>query len=334
MSQENTPENNQPAPDSPAWEATIDQIIGEMNASAPAPESQATEQPQAEAKPAGDQSNPAQAASDKPPGEAAQHSLQDSAQSGVAARLAEAAKAERARVSERKAWEEQQAKALADREQSLVNELLNDPQGFIKKYNLSDKQLDVIGANFYAAVLGENTPDSIREKIQGSSVESRFRALEEQNKQLKEQLLAEMQQQQQQAEAKAVLAKYEGFLGSVPANLPYLAATDSGEALQAMAQVADHIWISEGRMPEPGEVAQLIENQLAETIARYSGIGTKNVEQPPPVTSAKPQNKPQTLTETISADRAQPESLDEEARIRQATKELDELLRAELNQNR
>lgn len=269
----------------------------------------------------------AETASEQPEVQA-ESEQQPATESGLATRLAQAAKAERERIAEKKAWEEAKAKELEDSKAALVQELINNPLGFIKKYGVPENAYDVIGANFYAAALGDDTPDAIKQKISGSSIEMRLAQLEEQNKQLENRLREEMQSQQQAAESKATLAKYQGFLSNVPEDLPYLKATDSSEAIQAMAEVADHIWVSEGRIPEAKEVATLIEQQLAKTVSRYQGLfsNTTSIEEKPQA-AALPDTKQVTLSETFSSDRIPPVAPSEEERIKEVTAMLEAQLR-------
>lgn len=213
--------------------------------------------------------------------------------------LAEKARQERElrqKLSEKEQALEQQVKAARDQ---LVQELVNNPQKFIRDYGI-DNAGD-LAAHFYAADLGDDAPPELRELTAQSelekykaSVEARFAELE-------------LQRERAAIEARnqATIEQYNGYLANVPESLPYFAAEaahDSGEALRTMAEVADYMYEQNGKYPSAAEVAQLIEKQISDTAARYQAIQKPNVEQTTSTVEAVKQEKPKSISQTLSTE--------------------------------
>ena len=209
-------------------------------------------------------------------------------------KLAERARAEREkRATEEnsvKADEARIAEAVEAAKKEVIAELMNSPETFVEKHGLEAAELAM---RFYAADLGEDAPDDLKQQIGMSATDRKIAA---QAKAIEE-LRAEMNTREQAATGKAVLDQYTNFLASVPADLPYLAVEESNDALKAMAEVADIMYQNSGSFPSALEVAQLLNAEIEQTAARYAAIKRPEAAVVPQVTA-----QVKTETNTISND--------------------------------
>ena len=255
MSEENTSgDNSQPQTES---SFNIDNIISELTSevSTQPAETEAEQTVETQAQPA---DNPATEATT-----AEQKEL-------LSPLLAEKSRREREARAEIEALKGSREQAIADARAELVKELTSNPQEFIAKYGIEN--VGDLAMHFYAADLGEDAPDDLKAQI-GISDFDRFK--QEQAKELAA-IRAEIAQREELARNQAVIDQYDGFLSDVPADLPYLAVEvqhDQREALKAMAQVADVMQRQNGVYPTAGEVAKLIDREIAQQAARYKAIG-------------------------------------------------------------
>tara|TARA_R110002020_G_scaffold207256_3_gene412672 strand:+ start:12137 stop:13054 length:918 start_codon:yes stop_codon:yes gene_type:complete len=250
MNEENTSgEDSQPQTEA----FNVDNIISELTSDAPT--SEATTEA------------PAQA---EPEVEVAPEATPDEQKELLSPLLAEKSRREREARAEIDALKGSQEQAVADARADLVKELISDPQGFIAKHDIENA--GDLAMHFYAADLGDDAPDDLKAQIGMSDLE---RYKQDQAKQF-EDLRAEIAQREEHARNKAVIDQYDGFLSEVPADLPYLAVEaqhDQRETLKAMAQVADVMHQQNGVYPSAGEVAKLIDREIAQQAARYKAIG-------------------------------------------------------------
>lgn len=187
--------------------------------------------------------------------------------------LAEKAKIEREMRAKLEASEQAQAVAVEEARKEVLAELMSNPSAFINKYGIENP--GDLALHFYAADLGDEAPDDLKAQVGMSELEQYKRSVEQRFKALEE----EKAQAAENARNKAILDQYNGFLASVPGDMPYFAAevgANQQEALMTMAEVADHM-AQNGQYPSASEVAQLIERQLAETAQRYANINKPKV---------------------------------------------------------
>lgn len=256
-----------------------------LNNEQPAPQEEVAEEPAQEAQP---EDSPAQET------EVAQQ------ETILSAKLAEKARREREERAAREDFEKTKAQAVEAAKEALLDELLNDPQGFLSKYEKARERAGDLALNFYAADLGEDAPDELRQQVGMSERDRDLAAMREEIQTLR----LEMQQREIHARNQATIDQYSGFLSDVPADLPYLAVEaqhDQHEALKTMAQVADHMFEQSGSYPSASEVAKAIDRELSRQAARYASIGKpQNVETPQTVKSVKEEPKVTTLSTDIS----------------------------------
>jgi len=204
--------------------------------------------------------------------------------------------AERARIEREERAKVEAAKGAIDEavtkaKSDLLQSLINDPQQFIEDNGIEN--VGDLAMHFYAADLGDEAPDDLKDKVGKSDLEQYKRATEERFTQMK----ADMELREIQAQNNLVLNQYRGFLSDIPtADLPFLANEvkhDSEGTLAAMAKVADHMHEQSGKYPSATEVAQVIELEVSKQAARFKAVVG---EQTQPVAVSKP--KEETITET------------------------------------
>lgn len=216
--------------------------------------------------------------------------------------------------------------AVANAEAALIQKLIDDPQGFIAAHG--EKLADHVGAlalNFYRADLGDDAPDDLKAQV-GENRQSRFEA--DINKRFA-QLEYEKQEATVIAELTVIKQQYEGFMASVPKELPYFAAevaNDPTEAYIAMATVADEMRKQTGQYPTASEVTNVIETQLTELAARYAAVKTTttpNVETPQ--TETVENEETITLSTDQSGGSAKPALIGEEAHFNDVLKDFENM---------
>lgn len=192
--------------------------------------------------------------------------------------LAEKARKEREYREKLANLESSQEQAIEDAKAAVVKEMMANPQAFVTKYGVDAGDLAM---QFYAAELGDDAPAELKQQLNISDSDRKLRELEQKF----EQRFEQQHQAALQAQQQTVIDQYNGFLTDVPSELPYFAAEvehSSTEALRAMADLADHLYVTSGKYPSAPEVARLIETQIADTVARYTAVNqTRNVEQKP-----------------------------------------------------
>jgi hypothetical protein len=287
---ETQPESAQPTidPDDISSDSFFEALVDEIVPPEQPPAQETSEQPQAQKE---EESQAEQAGATDPESSTEQRPLSPL--------LAETSRREREARAEIEALKQSKEEAVEQAKLELLEELVTNPQGALQKYEKLKAAAGDLALNFYAAELGEDAPDDLKQQVGMSDVDRKLAALEariEQERLLREQAAI-------QARNQAVLDQYNGFLNSVPENLPYLAsevAADPNAALSAMAEVADSMYQKRGSYPAASEVAQLIEDQISSIAARYAAIQKpSNVEKAPQTDQVETKSQP---SKTLSTD--------------------------------
>jgi len=181
--------------------------------------------------------------------------------------LAEISRREREARAKIEAAEQSKQAAVEQAQKAFLQELMNNPQEFIAKHGIETP--GDIAMHFYAAELGDEAPDDLKQLLGQSKVDRLERTMEQRIAAMEQKFAEERERVQLQA----TIDQYKGFLADVPSDYKYLgieAQHDSTEVLRSMADVADFIRDTQGRVPTASEVARVLEDQIQQTVARYN----------------------------------------------------------------
>jgi len=260
-----------------------------------------------------------QAADDEPAIEAAGDSVGEEAPkveliSPQLANLARREKALRAREATIEAQVQQQVAAQLEAVKQMA---MKNPSQFFKQ--LGVENTEDLAAMLWADKLGDDAPDTLKNR----TADARMRQQMDEMKKMQ----ADFQRQQQDVMAAQQRDQYvahlNGFLSSVPADMPYLQAeyeSDPAATLDALCVAASNLMES-GTIPNARDVGAALEKEIASIAARYSSIGKpkENQTTAPSKVSAKPST---TLSESTTSGRTSAGSWD----IEQVYKDIEKML--------
>ncbi len=229
-----------------------------------------------------------------------------------ARQLATLARREAEMKSKEESFEKQlEAKAAAVREE-LKAMFRNDPVAFAKE--LGVEELDKIANQYVAAKLGDDAPIELRMRAMEAKWQQENAALRKQIDDQKEAAKSAASQAAHATKVEAVEKEILSLVGQVPTDLPNLgvsASDDPEGTAHLIAETMAHVINETGRWPSVREVAAAVEEELAATVAKFTGT-TKTAKQAPIATQRVTEREtPSTLSNADAATRPdrQPEGL-------------------------
>ena len=208
--------------------------------------------------------------------------------------------------------EVQEAKTAAEREISQLREQFqNDPAGALKTLGIENP--GEYANRLWYAELGDDAPEEFKNKVHQQRTEQRLRELEQLNKETEEKANNARQQAVIDVKVQNMADDIKGLVSDIPADaFPYLrreADANSSEVLKAFGELGETM-IAQGQYPTATQMAQLLEQGIAEQISVHSPQQASPPAQD--TQSAAPTRKPTTTlsdADTTQKPNEEPEGL-------------------------
>ncbi len=236
--------------------------------------------------------------------------------------LAERSKQERARREFEASFEQKLADARAEAQAEVIKALKANPSSFIEQHKIDNA--DDLALHFYAAALGDEAPEELKQQLGKTEADRRVATLEAKL----EAFEAKMISQREIERSQAVLDQYSAVIADVPSDLKYFgveASANSEEMLTAMAKVADQLHQETGAYPGALEVAKILDSAIADQAAKYAALTEAKPSEPDSTSTVQPVKETETLTNELSGRAAEREQTSEDDNFEAALKMLESM---------